>query len=305
MKRLFVLTGLIFFLAIRAAAQGSPHSVTIAFLPTPQTSTDIYRAPCPAVTGATQPNGSVLGTCAVPGAFALIDNAPPGIVSYTDPAVAGGASYAYQVTALCPAAGCSSTLTGESLPTPKPAIGVTIPGAAPPPPPTTVPFVLLANPISLTFSSVNGANPGGQTLGISDSTPCPPPAGVPVCHWPFVATNGQPWLKVTPPGGTTSASMQVTVNVTGLTAGTYTDVILLTVTPQSGLVLSNSPLSIPVKLTITTPLPPPSMSTTCAWLADGVTWDCKILTMNMPKGTTIKAVITAGSLTNTAVGSHP
>ena len=194
--------------------------------------------------------------------------ASPKTPSYTDTAVTAGTSYTYQMSAFCPAVGCSGGITGESVLSG--VIIVTIPGGGvtPPPPVTTVPYVLGTIPTALAFSgTTTGLNPLGQSVSVQDSTPCPPPTGVPVCHWPFTAKNSSSWLTLTPAGGTTSATFQATVKLAGLVAGTYTDTIVLTVTPQSGLVLSNSPYSIPVRLTVTgvtPPPPPPPLTLTCA-----------------------------------------
>src|SRR6185369_10697021 len=65
---------------------------------------------------------------------------------------------------------------------------------------------------------------------------------------PFTAiTGGQAWLSVAPGGGTTNTtSVSVTVNPAGLNAGTYNGSVKITAAGTS-----NSPLTIPVTLTIT------------------------------------------------------
>jgi len=98
-----------------------------------------------------------------------------------------------------------------------------------------------------------------------------------------------------PPGLIQSGA---TISGTPTAAGTYT--------VSETVIDSSSPFQTASKtFTITIAALPPSMTTVCAWLADGVTWQCNTLTSNMPAGTAIKSVVTSGTLTNTTTGTHP
>ena len=98
-----------------------------------------------------------------------------------------------------------------------------------------------------------------------------------------------------PPGLTQSGA---TISGTPTASGTFT--VTETVTDSSSPVMTASKI-----FTVTIAAPPSSMTTTCAWLADGVTWQCNTLTANMPAGMAIKSVVTSGTLTNTNTGTHP
>ncbi len=87
----------------------------------------------------------------------------------------------------------------------------------------------------------------------------------------FTATNTQPWLVVSPPSGNMPATLSLQVNPTSLTAGSYTDVVTVTVSgvttpvtvsvtlninaPASGITVSPSSLS------FTVPPDPPASQT--------------------------------------------
>lgn len=80
---------------------------------------------------------------------------------------------------------------------------------------------------ALSFAyQVGGAAPAAQIVNVGDSSPCPPPVGVPTCHWPVTVSASQPWIVV-PASGTTSFPLSVTVNTTGLSVGVYTGTINL------------------------------------------------------------------------------
>jgi uncharacterized protein (TIGR03437 family) len=97
---------------------------------------------------------------------------------------------------------------------------------------------------SLTFQAgVGGANPASQTVSISN-------AGSGTLNWTATASpnGGGNWLSVSPPSGTNSGSLTVSVSTAGLAAGTYGGSILVAAAGAG-----NSPLSIAVTLTIVTP----------------------------------------------------
>ncbi len=236
MKRFLATTLLIFLCRLPAKAQ--THFVTVKWDASTSSGVGyhVYRAP------------SSTGPFTVIASVSTLQNTDQGVIS--------GITYFYEVT--------SFTNATESIPSS--IVSATVPGSPPPPPPpTTVPYLLETSSTSLSFSgTAGGVSPAIQSLSVQDSTPCPPPSGTPVCHWPFTAQNSQSWLLVSPAVGTTSATLQISVKLTGLVAGTYKDSITLTVVPQAGVVLKNSPFTIPVTLTVTgiTP-PPPKLTLTC------------------------------------------
>ncbi len=100
---------------------------------------------------------------------------------------------------------------------------------------TTAP-VLIVPTASLNFAyQQGGAPPMTQAITISSGSPVPFGAS---------AGTGAPWLTVTG-GGTTPASVSVSVNPAGLSPGTYSGSLVLT-----GDQAANSPVVIPVQFTI-------------------------------------------------------
>lgn len=110
--------------------------------------------------------------------------------------------------------------------------------------PVTIPVTLVvgtnllsAVPPSLSFSyQIGGATPPSQTTMLSSTTP----------GTSFTAAPGAMWLGVMPTSGTTPATLTVSVNIAGLTAGTYNSMVTVTAAGSS-----NSPFQIPVMLTVT------------------------------------------------------
>jgi hypothetical protein len=93
------------------------------------------------------------------------------------------------------------------------------------------------NPDSFTFSATQGEdNPPTQTLNISNS-------GSGDLNWDLSKT--QSWLDLSPTSGTNTGSSTLSVNVAGMSAGTYNDTVTIT---ASG--ASNTPQTVPVTLTI-------------------------------------------------------
>jgi hypothetical protein len=89
----------------------------------------------------------------------------------------------------------------------------------------------------LTFNTtVVGNNPASQTLAISNG-------GDGTLNWTL--TDDAAWLSCSPTSGTNSASVTVSVDKTGLGAGTYNGTITIT-DPNA----SNSPVTVPVTLTV-------------------------------------------------------
>ncbi len=105
---------------------------------------------------------------------------------------------------------------------------------------------LSVSPASLTFSATaGGANPAATTLSVTN-------AGAGALN--YAASDNAAWLSVTPGSGTAPGTLSVSVDVTGLAAGTYNGSVTVT---SSG--VTGSPATIPVTFTVT---PPPSLSVT-------------------------------------------
>jgi len=106
---------------------------------------------------------------------------------------------------------------------------------------------LAASPSSLIFTgSSGGANPASQSINLAASGPLS-----------FTIATSPSWLGVSAGSSTTPANLVVTVNSKGMTQGTYQGAISITSTGAG-----NSPVTIPVTLTISAPLivPGPTVS---------------------------------------------
>ena len=98
---------------------------------------------------------------------------------------------------------------------------------------STAPNAITASSASISFSQVLGGTTPAQTVQLSSPSPTN-----------FTISNTSIWLTAAPASGTTPASLALSVNTSGLTAGTYQD----TVTVAGGA----APVTIPVTLTLTT-----------------------------------------------------
>ncbi|MFN7995264.1 MAG: BACON domain-containing carbohydrate-binding protein [Bryobacteraceae bacterium] len=95
---------------------------------------------------------------------------------------------------------------------------------------------LTVTPSSLTFTStIGGSNPAPQNISVGSTT-------VPLS---ITAASSAAWLGVSPGSGTTPATLSVSVNPSGLAAGTYQGSITVT-SPAA----SNSPVTLPVTYTV-------------------------------------------------------
>ncbi len=93
-----------------------------------------------------------------------------------------------------------------------------------------------STPPSLSFTTSAGVTPASQNLTVTSSGTA----------FSFTVSTTQPWLTAAPTVGSTSSnSISVGINMTGLTAATYTGAIVITAAGAS-----NSPFSIPVTLTV-------------------------------------------------------
>src|SRR4051794_24259357 len=113
-----------------------------------------------------------------------------------------------------------------------------------------------ATPSSLTFAYLAGNTlPAAQTVAVKIST------GTPTYTVAITGTNTL-WLTATPDTGKLPASLGVRVNPTSLAVGQYTASIVMNVSGVSG------PITIPVTLTVSAPLPTLTVSaSTLAFVA--------------------------------------
>ncbi|MDD4050360.1 MAG: choice-of-anchor D domain-containing protein, partial [candidate division Zixibacteria bacterium] len=104
------------------------------------------------------------------------------------------------------------------------------------------PTIALA-PSSFTFDAlIDSVTPPSQTLTITNT-------GAGTLNW--TASKAAAWLTLDPTSGSGDGSVTVSVDITGLTAGTYTDTIIVT-DPEA----TNSPQRVPVVLFLTEPMKP-------------------------------------------------
>ena len=105
------------------------------------------------------------------------------------------------------------------------------------------------SPTSVTFNyQIGGSTPAAQNVAASSSTST---------AIPYTATTSTAWLSTTGGSGTTPGSLSLSVNPTGLTAGTYTGSVSV-----AGTGASNTPVSIPVTLNVTSATTNPTINLT-------------------------------------------
>lgn len=121
------------------------------------------------------------------------------------------------------------------------------------PAPKTFNYILgTSKPKGLAFTWKQGtADPAAQAVTVWDSSPCPPPAGVPTCHWPVTITTDKPWLIATPITGNTGFSFSVALGTSSLTTS---DTGTITLTQAQ---FKTPTLKIPVTVTVVAAPPPP------------------------------------------------
>ena len=111
--------------------------------------------------------------------------------------------------------------------------------------------VLAVAPATLSFSTVVGAaSPAAKTLAVSNT-------GAGTLN--YSVSDNAAWLSVSPASGTAPGNVSVSVNATGLAAGTYNGIVTVTSGGATG-----SPATIPVEFTVE---PPPTLSVSPASLS--------------------------------------
>jgi hypothetical protein len=231
MKASLKILVLVLFVASFAIAQ--THSVTLTWSqgsqPTGETvaSTTILRSP----------------------AFTSPVTVPPATLTYTDTAVTVGTSYSYTLENI----DSKGNVSGPAM------VSVTIPGGVtpPPPPPVLTQYIIQPSINSMTPSGAVGGTIAPQTFVVKDSSPT---------SETFTASSDQPWIKVTQSKPATSpppsTSVTVAFSSAGLPAGINKGNVILTMPNQNSDTFTNSPLSIPVILTLTPTTVNPSYTCT-------------------------------------------
>lgn len=111
--------------------------------------------------------------------------------------------------------------------------------SGPPPPPT-----IGVSPASLSFTATaGGSNPANQTISITNT-------GGGTLDW--TASDDAPWLTVSPASGTAPSTLTASVDISGLTAGTYNGTITISATGAA-----NTPVIVLVTLHLKPPCNPP------------------------------------------------
>jgi trimeric autotransporter adhesin len=108
--------------------------------------------------------------------------------------------------------------------------------------------LLIANPISLSFSAQVGTNQSSAQQILLNSTN---PTEQLTFTVTFSTDNGGNWLIAGPTQGSSPNTLNVLVVPTLLSAGTYTGSVRITATGLGGAAVGNSPIVVPVTLTMT------------------------------------------------------
>lgn len=106
---------------------------------------------------------------------------------------------------------------------------------------------LIDSPSSLTFQITSGQSPAPQTVAITTGG----------LSWTAAAStaSGERWLQISPSSGSGDGSIQVSVNGSGVAPGNYSGTVTITATGAA-----NSPLIVPISLTVASAVPLPAIS---------------------------------------------
>jgi hypothetical protein len=156
------------------------------------------------------------------------------------------------------------------------------------------PVTLVAMPTSLSFT-VNGAEPADQTISVTSS-------GSPIAVTASSATSpaGGTWLTIMPPGGNTPLTETVHIVATGLAANTYNGSVSFASTGAT-----NSPVSVPVTLTVTTPIPtaaPPTLNLSSTGLTFNATIGSPVASQSVMVTTSTGSAVTLTAAASTTTG---
>lgn len=286
---------------------GSNCSITVTFAPIATGTVTGTLSVADNAAGSPQTVGLTgTGTNVAPTQPVLVGTLPTGTVgtAYSAGLTASGGSppYTWSVTPNPPSPGLSMAATsGLIAGTPTTASSTPLSfvvkdstGASSSPYATTLTInasskatiTMSANPTSLTFTgTVGGANPACQSWVGDDNGVGPLPVSLTVPSWikPVAAGN-------------TKFSVSICPVIAGLPAGTTTGSMSFvnTAPNPSGNTAKNTPLAVPVTITLTG-APPPAMSINCTTASAGVT--------NLPSGA-FSMTVTSGKTTASCTGTH-
>ena len=176
-----------------------------------------------------------------------------------------------------------------------------------------LPAIIGLSSTSLSFdAAAGGGNPPSQTVSITNN-------GSGALNW--TASDNQPWLTVSPTSGTAPSTLTVSVNTTGLAAGTYNGTITISAlnagnsprtvavtlsVPQATLALNTASMSFAAVVGASNP-PPQTVGIsnsgggTLAWTAtDNQPW----LALNPTSGTAPSSIAVSVNTAGLAVGSY-
>lgn len=172
-----------------------------------------------------------------------------------------------------------------------------------PPAPVGTPYVIRSI-APITFGGTAG-QPISQsvTFEVSDTSPIAAPMSI---------SKDQSWITIVRAATNTGKGNMntISVNTTGLAGGTYRGNVIVMLPNSNGMTWTNSPMLVPVTLTLSGAPPPsaPSMIQTCGWLTGSGTsrtWRCDIVTKNIASGTAIQTSTSSGTLTDIDNGVRP
>ena len=239
-------TGTVTVSAPGVSSVAVPVALTVTAAPPPPPAAQLTANPATLSFTATQggpnpaPRSLTIGSSGAPLALTLSDDAAFLTVTPSAGTTTLTANVAVSIAGLAPGTYSGSvrvTASGVGTPLSVP-VSLTV-AAAPPPPPAAQ---LTASPASLSFTATQGGpNPPPRALTIGSS-------GAPLA---VTLSDDAAFLTVTPSAGTTTLTASVAVSIAGLAPGTYSGSVRAT-----GSGAGNSPLSVPVSLTVAPPAAP-------------------------------------------------
>ncbi len=135
--------------------------------------------------------------------------------------------------------------------------------------------ILQANPSSLAFVGTQGAgSPPPSTVALANT-------GGGAAMW--TASSSQAWATLGDTSGTAPSTLTVSINPSGLSAGTYNGMVTLTVPGAS-----NSPVLVPVTLTLNNPLPLVTSLSPASAPAGGASFSLTVNGFNFVSGATVQ-----------------
>lgn len=152
------------------------------------------------------------------------------------------------------------------------------------------------SPTSITFQAVQGgASPSSQTISVDKGSNSP-------VTW--TATDSAAWLSLSPGSGTMRRTTQVTlsVNASGLAAGTYTTIVSIALERSGGVLI---PVTLTIRSAATTPPPTATTTTSSSTTTTPTTINTSSTTTSTSSGTTTSTTNTSSGTTTTATAPQP